>query len=59
MRIIDAEWDPRANKLHIECDDCGRRFKHRSNRKAVICPKCLKRAYLVDLREKYVEEHDG
>ena len=56
MRIIDAEWGPKANKLLVECDDCGRRFKHRSVRWNVICPGCKKKVDLHALREKYREE---
>lgn len=58
MRIIDAEWEAKANRLFIECD-CGRRFKHRSTRWTVICPGCKKKVDLRELREKYREEHDN
>lgn len=60
MKIVDAEWSAKTvNILLIECTECGRRFKHRSDRWRVICPKCKARADLAELREKYAEAQDG
>lgn len=61
MRIVDAEWSARTvNMLLIECERCGRLFKHRSDRWHVICPGCGAMDRLSVLRARYAEEvQDG
>lgn len=57
MKIVDAEWGPKRNMLFIECS-CGRRFKQRSDRWHVVCPKCTPEGDLAVLREEYVDDKD-
>ncbi len=42
MKIIDAEWTPRYNKLVIECS-CGKVYKARADRWYSTCPRCKNR----------------
>ncbi len=56
MKIIDVEQlSYRKSIFSIECA-CTRRFRHRSGKELVKCPKCKADAELADLQEAWERE---
>jgi len=55
MKIIDTEWTPKVNILHIRCNCCARVIKHRADRWWVYCP-CGNKRNLGKIREDYVKD---
>lgn len=56
MKIIDMErLSHRKSIFLIECS-CARRFRHRSDKPVVKCPRCKVTIDLADLREVWENE---
>ena len=52
MKIMTAEWTSIVNMLVVVCD-CGKRFKHRTDRWVVTCPDCGLSTNLSRLRDEW------
>lgn len=55
MKIVSAQWTHRINMLTVECEACGKRFQHPTNRWRVMCPSCSKTENLGDMRARIVK----
>lgn len=53
MKIVDAEWAPKVNLLHILCDKCQKIFKHRCDRWTVYCTHCGASGCMQKMRDEF------
>lgn len=51
MKITDAKWTPKINKLEIQCE-CGNVFWVRADRWFPTCPSCKDTGNLTKMREE-------
>jgi len=51
MKIIDAIWTPQVNLYVVLCD-CGKEFRHRTDRWSIQCPFCHKKDKTGILRDE-------
>lgn len=57
MRIKNAFWTPKVNKLIIYCDKCKKHFLHRSDKWKVTCPKCRQKESITKLRKEWLKRN--